>query len=109
MSIQQEKIIDIIASGRKPDEAVLVIFDELDWSKKNRVVHLDLLEKKLNSYLSFIESNEIFEKYPEHKGKKIFITVIGKYPLCDDAVDYFKKASDVIKDAGFELRFELGK
>lgn len=109
MSIEQEKKIDILASGKKPNEVVLFITDHLPWNSEFARKHLTLLEKKLNNYLAYIEGGEIYDKYPQHKGKIIIINVIGKYPLNDEAEEYYKKVTDIIEKAGFKLEFELAK
>ena len=55
MSVDQTKIIDIISKS-KDGEIVLTISDHLDW--KNLQEHLLLLQEKINTYLTFLESKE---------------------------------------------------
>lgn len=109
MSIEQEKVVDVLAGGRKPNEVVLFITDHLLWDDKSDYEHAIMLQKKLNSYLAFIESGEMEKKYPEHKGKEIIIHVIGRYSLNSNAKKFYEKVSSIISNAGFSLRFEHSK
>lgn len=65
MTIEQLDKVDVIANDN--EKVILVISDHLEWDDQNE--KLLLLQDKLNLYLSFIESGEIFEQYPIAKGK----------------------------------------
>jgi hypothetical protein len=62
----------------------------------------------LNSYLAFIESGEIYTKFPSAVGRKIIIRVMGKYPLSDEARKFYHLAGNYINGLGFgaALQFE---
>ena len=106
MSIDQRKVIDFVAADEKANEVILFITDHLDWSDpKNE--HLLILQDKINDYLAAIESGELVEKYPLGKGKQPIIQVIAKYPLSEIAEKFYEKAKELVKSAGFELRFKL--
>lgn len=107
MSIDQEKIIDFTGSKEGSQTLDLFITDHLAWDDKTADEHIYKLQGKLNSYLAALESGEIERKYPEHKGKSVVLNVLGKYPLNQKAQGFYDKASAVIKDAGFGLRFKL--
>lgn len=68
-----------------------------------------MLQEKINSYLAFLESGEIYETHPKAHGKKIEIKVIGKYALPDDARGFYERARSIVSGAGFLLSFELFK
>jgi hypothetical protein len=106
MSIEQEKIIDILASGQKLNEAILIVSDHLPWDDEASYEHAILLQKKINSYLAFIEGGEMDKEYPEHKGKLVVIKVLGKYPLSEKAKEFYEKASHIVTNAGFQLKYE---
>jgi hypothetical protein len=106
MSVEQEKVIDILASGKKTNEVELIITDHLSWDENENPEHLNILQNKINSYLEFIESGELIEKYPEHKGKLAIIKVKGMYPLNEVAKQFYKKSSRAVAFAGFLLVFE---
>ena len=69
MSIEQTDLIDIISIDRLTGETILTISDHLDWSDSE--AHLLLLQNKLNRYLAFVESGEIFRSYPKAKNSRL--------------------------------------
>jgi hypothetical protein len=107
MSIDQEKVIDFL--GSRPGSNVLDLFitDHLPWNEASDYEHVFKLQEKINAYLAAIENGELIKKYPEHKGRGVVINVVGKYELNDLAKEFYKKATQVVKSAGFELRFKL--
>jgi len=54
-----------------------------------------LLQEKLNRYLALIESGELFEKFPDAKGQKLILNIMGKYPLSKQAT-FFSKRPKII-------------
>jgi len=108
MSIDQTQVVDGIGVDEETGEVILVITDHFNWDD-NVHDHLILLQEKINAYLSFVEGGELLEVYPDSKGRKVVINVIGKYPLGDTGTNFFAQASPVIEGAGMHLRFELFK
>jgi len=106
MSIDQTDRVDFISVDKASGDVWLTVSDHLPWDE-DEGTHLVLLQDKLNAYLAFIESGEIFETYPKAKGRRIVINVIGKFPLSHQAHRFFGRAQGAIEDAGFELQFSL--
>jgi hypothetical protein len=104
MTVEESAKIDFAAIEPQSDEMRLIISDHLDWTDEGE--HLLLLQSKLNTYLAFIESGEIYAKLPKAVGLKIVIEVVGKFPLSEEASKFYRLAGGAIKDAGFSLRFE---
>jgi hypothetical protein len=84
----------------------LAISDHLSWAD-DPVRHMWLIQEKLNKYLAFVESGEIFDSYPHYRGQPIKIRVVAKYPLTDGAVDFYKKVTPIVESAGFGFEFKL--
>src|SRR5262249_15805465 len=103
MAVDQPKVIDIVS---KDDESgfVLTICDHLDWN--NTREHLTILQDKINTYLAFLESGEINEKYPDAKGHSIQIEVMFNYRPSPEAHSFLVKVRSIIEDAGFTFRFD---
>jgi hypothetical protein len=102
--IGEDDKIDVI--GEDDNEIVLAISDHWSWDGSDGIpeeTHVYKLQDKLNSYLSYIESGEISEKY-DIEGKKIIIEIYNKYPFSQLAEDFIRKSSEIVKKAGFELR-----
>ena len=105
MSVIQSDKIDFISLRKGTNFVVLTISDHLDWRDSD--YHLQILQDKLNSYLSFIESGEIYDSYPNAKDKDIVIEVSGKHPLSEEGNDFYKQAKEIIEGAGIGLNFNL--
>lgn len=76
MSVEYKNVIDIITTD-KQGTLVLTISDHLEWNDENE--HLLLLQDKINSYLDFIESDQLAESYPDKADKKIMRQIVFKY------------------------------
>lgn len=73
MSIQDVKKIDSIGIPNDSQDTVsLAISDHLVWDEPIEE-HLYTLQEKINSYVAFIESGEIYDAFPESKGKSVKI------------------------------------
>ena len=105
MSVTQIDKIDFISLREGTNSVVLTISDHLDWTDTDE--HLQVLQDKINTYLNFCESGEIFESYPKAKDKDIVIEIKGKYPLNCEGNEFYEHAKSVIREAGFELVFKL--
>ena len=73
MSIEDPNVIDFVSLDQNGN-VFLTISDHLEWDADNE--HLLLLQEKINSYLSSIESGDIYKKYPKAKGLKIIINLM---------------------------------
>ena len=82
MSIIEKDKVDAIGIEKETGIVVLSIADHLDWT--DPLQHIFLLQAKLNSYLAFLESGEILEKYPNAKNKGIRIDLYAKYECSDE-------------------------
>jgi len=106
MSIDQIDAIDFATIDKASGDLWLTISDHLPW-EENEGNHLILLQNKLNAYLAFIKSGEVFKKVPDAKGRGIVINLVGKFPLSKEAHSFFEKAQAAVEGAGFRLRFSL--
>ena len=106
MSVEQTDTIDFATIDKTSGDLWLTISDHLPWDD-NDSNHLTLLQNKLNAYLRFVESGEVFTKLPEAKGCGIVINLVGKFPLNHQADIFFGRAKAAIEGAGFRLQFSL--
>lgn len=63
--------VDGIGISKNNDKIALMISDHLDWTDEYK--HLKILQDKINSYVIFIESKQVYQLYPESKNIKKFI------------------------------------
>jgi hypothetical protein len=103
MSIDQPQVIDVV-SKNKQGNIVLTISDHLDW--KNAQEHLGLLQEKINTYLTFLDSGEIYNNYPDAKGYRIEIEIMFHYPLNPEARLFLAKVKPIVEESGYGFRFE---
>ena len=76
MSVIDKNVIDFASIRPATGEAVLTISDHLEFGDENR---LEALQAKINSYLAFVESGEIFQEYPSAKDRAIAIEIALKH------------------------------
>jgi len=100
MTVDQHDVIDIV-SVHPAGDILLTISDHLPWDDINK--HLFCLQEKVNAYLRFIESGEIYEKHPNAVGHPIVIDVVLKYAVPASAKWFLDKASATIRAAGFRF------
>ncbi len=108
MSIEETEVIDFISIDKSAGAVHLTISDHLEWEEKEGE-HLLLLQDKINAYLRFIEGGELEETYPKAKGKKIVISIVGQYPLSQEAKKFYDMAAGITEEAGIQLEFKLAE
>ena len=97
--------VDLIGYNMECDRVDIGIIDSLDWIDEEK--HLLLLQDKINSYLSFIESGQIYEVKPEAKTKKIIISVVFKYSPTDNAIKFLFEVAKILQDAGYGFEYQV--
>jgi hypothetical protein len=105
MSINKTDIIDVISTSPK-GPVTLTISDHHTWEE---TWHLKLLQDKINAYLQFIETGQIFKDYPNAIGKEIVIKAAMKFEPNQGAVTFLQKAKEIIKDAGYNFQWDVIK
>ncbi len=106
MSIDQTNVVDAIGIDNVTGEVVLTIADHLEWVGSDNE-HLLLLQQKLNTYLRFVESGEILETFADAKDRTVLIDVVCKYPLNQQAQDFYSQVTQLVEGAGMKLRQRL--
>lgn len=76
MSIKQTRVVDWLGIEKGSENMSLMVVDDQDWT--NEQEHLLLLQEKLNTYLSFVESGEVFERLTEEVGCSV--PIVGSLP-----------------------------
>jgi hypothetical protein len=102
VSIDNPNVIDAISTGKSGGEVILSLFDHLDW--EDEYEHLLLLQNKINAYISFIESGQIFDEYPNAISKDLVIEVVSKYECSHKAREFLTSARSVSLTLAVELR-----
>ncbi|MGF6109395.1 DUF6572 domain-containing protein [Pseudomonas frederiksbergensis] len=107
MSITDARIIDFWAIPKEKPQILLVITDHLEWGNKaEEGEHLLLLQEKINTYIAFIESGEIYTEIPGALGKSPTIRLIAKYELPEQAEYFIARVTEVLEGVGIGLEVE---
>jgi hypothetical protein len=101
MSIDQRNVIDFIGTRNADGRCTLTISDHLPWDDPE---HILKLQDKLNDYLAYIESGEIYKARPDAKGREIEIEVVCKYfPPQGDGVRFIELAGEAVRAEGLHF------
>lgn len=105
MSVEDLKTIDYIGIPlESPHEVNLGIYDHLDWDASYDE-HLYLLQEKINTYLVYIESGEIYQSFPPaRQTTKKVIEVFFVYEPSSQADSFLNQVFDSLKELGIELK-----
>ncbi|WP_095127922.1 DUF6572 domain-containing protein [Pseudomonas sp. Irchel s3h14] len=109
MSITNPKVIDIWGVPKwEPNNMVLIITDHLEWGDKaEQGEHLLLLQEKINTYIAFIESGEIYTEIPGALGKHPIIRVLGLYELPEQGEFFIGRVTETLEEVGIGFEFVL--
>jgi len=108
MTIEEAGKVDIVALPRNRREVILLVADHLPWSddEQGRLEHVYLLQEKLNSYLRYVESGELYRDFPDAKGRKVVFLVGHKHEIPEDVISLLERMREILADAGIVLRLE---
>ncbi|WP_354623897.1 DUF6572 domain-containing protein [Psychromonas sp. MME2] len=107
MSVVDTACIDAIGIEKEVKRVFLTIIDPLLWDQDN--VHLFTLQEKINTYLFFIESGELYKSFPDSKGFDIAIELILKHMPTSEAITFFDKTSQILLEKNIVFVFGPNK
>lgn len=104
MSVVDIDVIDMV--GTTSDGIVtLTVSDHLAWEDEGG--HLLTLQNKINTYIYFIESGNIYKEIPLGNGKPLAIKIYFKYePTGHMTISFLEKVSVILKGLGVILQVE---
>ncbi len=98
MGIENPNAIDLAGLERDGSAIVLTIADGLGWTDEHG--HLVALQRKLDAYLAFIGSGQVFEVYPEATGRRVVIDVVTGMPMAPAGVELLRLAAVLAGELG---------
>ncbi|WP_339521621.1 DUF6572 domain-containing protein [Pseudomonas sp. EL_65y_Pfl2_R96] len=109
MSVTDAKIIDMWGIPKWDNSKIILgITDHLEWGEKaEQGEHLLVLQEKINTYIAFIESGEIYTEIPGAQGKSPVIRVHGKYELPEQGEMFIDRVAETLKEVGIGFEFVL--
>ena len=109
MSVTDAKTIDMWGIPKWDNTKIILgIADHLAWGDKaEQGEHLLALQEKINNYIAFIESGEIYTEIPGALDKSPIIRVQGKYELPEQGELFIDRVAETLKDVGIGFEFVL--
>ena len=104
MSVDSSRTVDAIGIDKVSGEAVLTVTDHREWGNAE---HLGLLQDKLNSYIAFAESGEVYESYPDARGRALRIDVVCKHEPDQVGEEFLARARTILRDARLALTWRV--
>ena len=102
MSVIDRKVVDF---GHEDDDKVIIcISDHIPWKPDEIKAYLEVLQDKINDYLEFIESGQIYEDFGG-KGKTPNIKVIFSHEPVQEVLDYLDKIKSIVVDSGYSFEW----
>jgi hypothetical protein len=98
VGVENPNAIDLAGVERDGSAIVLTIADGLGWADEHR--HLVALQRKLDAYLAFIESGQVFEVYPEAGSRRVVIDVVTALPMAPAGAELLRVAAIVARELG---------
>lgn len=105
MTIEQVEVVDFIGINKEEGCISLVISDHLEWDDESE--KLLLLQEKINVYLSYIQSGQMFETHPEAVGLEAHIALTCKYQPNQEALNFFVLVAPIIEGVGFKFKWSV--
>lgn len=109
MSIMEIASVDAMAVNNEEKSFTLLIQDDVVWIDGEMSVedHVQLLEKKINAYIRFLNAKEHLKVYPETEEYTPCIYVEFQYRVPFDVEDAFQKLGDDLKAKGIDFQYTI--
>ncbi|WP_238749743.1 DUF6572 domain-containing protein [Neolewinella maritima] len=101
MSVSDASVIDMMGYDPSLDRVILTISNHLNW--EDELVDLYHLQEKVNAYVSFYESGQIYKVEPRYMGKKIVIRIVSKFKPTALVERFYETTTRVLDTIGLSL------
>jgi hypothetical protein len=105
MSVEQLDVIDDVRVASENGPVVLTIVDSLGWS--DSLAHQTALQQKFSLYLAFVESGELFKKFPVSQQSPVTIHIAFERELNEAGIRFVESATQALASAGIGLSYEV--
>ncbi|WP_141106960.1 DUF6572 domain-containing protein [Herbaspirillum aquaticum] len=99
MSVLDKDVIDSIGTNSETGSVNLIISDHLGWGEETES-HLLALQEKINTYIRYIESSEIYSSFPSAIGKNLVINIYCKFPPIEECRNFFSHVQVILESIG---------
>lgn len=98
MSVLEKDKVDAIGISKDSNRIILMISDHLDWDKEYE--HLILLQEKVNTYINFIESEQVKDVYPNIDISEYTIEIHFKYSITENCYKFLDVVNNQLNNLG---------
>jgi len=105
MTVEKINEVDGLAFDDKNNELILLITDHLEWD--DETTHLNILQNKINSYLSFIENEQYKEIYPDCLIENYLLKIAFEYDVSQKCIDFLSYVANQIKPLNIKIEAEV--
>lgn len=102
MTILEKQKIDIVSI--RDNKCFLIISNHLEWDEKNTI--LERLQDKVNVYLEYIESGQLYADFPNAQNCEIIIQTACQYSPNSEGLKFEHMMNDVLTQQ-FNVQFEF--
>ena len=97
---------ELDAIGIVDSHLELLLVDPVGWQEEIEVVHLEILQEKINHYIHFLESKQYVERYGDKFDKKV-IHITFQYSPSDNGLAFLAAVQKVLQNSDMSLKVEL--
>lgn len=105
MGLENPNVVDLAGTLRDSSAVVLTIADAWDWADEH--AHLAALQRKLDNYLAFIASGQVFETYPDAVGRKVVIDVVTSVAVAAVGLELLGLAHTLAQGVGASVTHRM--
>ncbi len=99
--VEDTEVIDLVTFDKKSNTLILVMIETRDWDSSSSMY--SELQDKLSNYIAYVESGQLFEKYPDYKKSKIAIHLDHKFEMSKFAKSVFLRMEAILSEYGIEV------
>ncbi|UWP97184.1 hypothetical protein K3X48_15245 (plasmid) [Aliiroseovarius crassostreae] len=109
MTISETDTIDFVQVNASDQRVNLIVADHLPWEGIGDAddQHMYLLQEKLNSYLAYVETRQLYSDYPDVVGYDIKLQVYGKFDRSPKGVEFYARLRGFLEQSGYSIEFIL--
>ena len=102
------KSTEFDAIGIVDSHLELLLVDPVGWEEEIEVVHLEILQEKMNNYIHFLESKQYVARYGDKFDKKV-IHIKLQYSPSDNGLTFLEAVQKVLQPTDMSLKVELSE
>ena len=112
MAVDNTNVIDGMAIDKEKNVLCLLLTDHLPWNcddnSMNEYDHLILLQDKINAYISYLETKQYKNTYPETCFDMAVIEIHFKYEITQNCENFLNEVQNQVGQYGIIIKAHIG-